>query len=115
MMPLFQRTVLCVLLASSIAGLGQRRSAQPAASAPLQPIRITVDATHAPEKILHAQLQIPVTPNQGRVTVVYPKWIPGEHAATGPIGDLTGVHFYANGQRLTWSRALVEMFAFHVE
>src|SRR5205807_10524300 len=49
-----------------------------------------------------------------RVTVVYPNWIPGEHGPTGPIGDLTGLQFFANGQRLTWSRDLVEMFAFHV-
>lgn len=114
MMSLFQRTVLCALFVSSIAAFGQPKSAPPAPPAPVQPIRITVDATHAPEKILHAQLQIPVTPSQGRVTVVYPKWIPGEHAPTGPIGDLTGLQFFANGQRLTWSHDLVEMFAFHV-
>jgi predicted metalloprotease with PDZ domain len=113
MMSSFQRTVVCALLLSSIAAHSQRKSAQPA-PAPVQPIRITVDATHAPEKILHAQLQIPVTPSQGRVTVTYPKWIPGEHGPTGPIGDLTGLQFFANGQRLTWSRDLVEMFAFHV-
>ncbi|HEV3316735.1 MAG TPA: M61 family peptidase, partial [Candidatus Angelobacter sp.] len=114
MMSLFQRTAVCALLVSSIAGFGQRKSAQPVAAAPAQPIRITVDATHAPEKILHAQLQIPVTATQGRVTVVYPKWIPGEHGPTGPIVDLTGLQFYANGQRLAWRRDLVEMFAFHV-
>jgi len=71
-----------------------------------------VDATHAPEKILHSQLQIPVSP--GELKLVYPKWIPGEHGPTGPIVDLTGVQFFANGQRLTWHRDLVEMYMFHV-
>src|SRR5579859_471715 len=114
MLSLFQRNLVCALLVSSIASFGQRKSAPPAAPAPAQPIRITVDATHAPEKILHAQLQIPVAAGQRKVTLVYPKWIPGEHGPTGPIADLTGVQFYANGERLTWSRDLVEMFAFHV-
>jgi predicted metalloprotease with PDZ domain len=114
MMSLFQRTAVCVMFVSSMAGFGQSKSAQPAAPAPVQPIRITVDATHAAEKILHAQLQIPIAPAQGQVMLVYPKWIPGEHAPTGPINDVTGVQFYADGKRLTWRRDLSEMFAFHV-
>ena len=77
-----------------------------------QTTRITVDATHAPEKILHAHLEIPVTP--GEIKLVYPKWIPGEHGPTGPIVDLTGVEFFANGQRLTWRRDLDDMYMFHV-
>ena len=74
--------------------------------------RLVVDATHAPEKILHAQLQIPVTP--GDISLVYPEWIPGEHGPTGPIVDLTGVEFFANGQRLTWRRDLKDMYTFHL-
>ncbi|HEV2987697.1 MAG TPA: M61 family peptidase [Candidatus Angelobacter sp.] len=111
MLTLFQRTAVCVLLV--VAGFGQRKS-EPVAAPASRPIQIVVDATHAPEKILHAQLQIPVVSAQGRVTLVYPKWIPGEHAPTGPINDVTGIEFYGNGQRLTWRRDLDEMFALHV-
>jgi predicted metalloprotease with PDZ domain len=75
-----------------------------------QPIKLQVDATHAPEKILHATEQIPVTP--GPLTLAFPKWIPGEHAPTGPIVDLTGLQFYTTkGQRLTWHRDLTDMYA----
>src|SRR5689334_23014428 len=42
------------------------------------PITLQVDATHAPMKILHAHLTIPVS-GGGETTLVYPKWIPGEH------------------------------------
>ncbi|HEY6305469.1 MAG TPA: M61 family peptidase [Candidatus Angelobacter sp.] len=78
-----------------------------------QPIKLLVDATHAPDKILHATLQIPVAP--GPLTLVFPKWIPGEHGPTGPIVDLTGMQFYgAKGQRLTWRRDLTEMYAFQL-
>src|SRR5437764_10827612 len=42
------------------------------------PITLAVDATRAAMKILHAHLTIPVS-GGGEVTLVYPKWIPGEH------------------------------------
>ena len=97
---------ICVSIASS-AQNKQKPSVAPRAST-----KVLVDATHAPEKILHSQLQIPVSP--GELKLVYPKWIPGEHGPTGPIVDLTGVQFFANGQRLAWRRDLVEMYMFHL-
>lgn len=109
-----KRAVLCSVLVSSLAAFSQKKPA-PAASTPApssQPIRLMVDATHATEKILHAQMQIPVVP--GKLTLVYPKWIPGEHGPTGPIADLTGLQFFANGQRLTWRRNLDDMFTFEL-
>jgi len=76
------------------------------------PIHVTVDATDAPRKILHAVLAIPVQP--GPLTLVYPEWIPGEHGPTGPITDLAGIVIRANGQELAWRRDDVNMFAFHI-
>ncbi len=67
----------------------------------------------APRKIFHARLSIPVTP--GALTLYYPKWIPGEHGPTGPIQDLAGLTFTANGQTLKWRRDLVDGWAFHLE
>jgi hypothetical protein len=52
-------------------------------AAPAAPhISIALDATDAPRKILHAQLTIPAVP--GPSALYYPKWIPGEHAPSGP-------------------------------
>jgi predicted metalloprotease with PDZ domain len=73
---------------------------------------LRVDATDAPRNILHAVVTIPVA--AGEVTLVYPKWMPGNHRPTGPIQNLTGVHFRANGQELDWQRDLVDMWAFHM-
>jgi predicted metalloprotease with PDZ domain len=113
MMNFCRWTLLFTLILSAPWTLAQKRQPQPAAStAPAQPIQVSVDATHAPEKILHAQLQIPVT--AGEVRLVFPKWIPGEHGPTGPIADLTGLKFFANGQRLAWRRNLAEMYEFHI-
>jgi predicted metalloprotease with PDZ domain len=76
-------------------------------------IDIVLDATDAPRKILHAQLTIPATP--GTLTLYYPKWIPGEHAPSGPAIDLAGLKFTANGQFLKWRRDLADNWTIHVE
>ena len=93
----------------SVAQASATPSAQPASATP---ITITVDATDAPRKMLHADLVIPVQP--GDLTLVYAKWIPGEHEASGPIDDLAGIVIKANGQTLPWVRDSVDMFKFHV-
>jgi predicted metalloprotease with PDZ domain len=76
-------------------------------------IQIALDATHAPRKIFHATLHIPAAP--GKLTLYYPKWIPGEHGPTGPIQELAGLKFNANGKELSWRRDLLDGWTFHVE
>ena len=83
-----------------------------AVSALAAPITLHVDATQAPRKIFYAEMTIPATP--GPFTLVYPKWIPGEHAPTGPITDLAGLKISAGGRTIEWKRDAVEMYAFHV-
>jgi predicted metalloprotease with PDZ domain len=84
------------------------------ASKPTPPsITLSVDASETPRKIFHAILTIPAAP--GTLTLYYPKWIPGEHGPTGPIQDLAGLHFTANGQELKWRRDLLDGWTFHVE
>lgn len=77
-----------------------------------EPMRLTVDLTDAPRKIIHARFTLPVKP--GPMTLLYPKWIPGEHEPDGPISDMAGLVFTANGQQIPWVRDDVNMFAFHV-
>ena len=60
------------------------------------PIQITADLTDGPRKLYHAEVDIPVTP--GPVSLTTPKWIPGNHRPTGPVDDITGVVFTANGK-----------------
>ncbi|MBZ5659366.1 MAG: hypothetical protein LAO08_03085 [Acidobacteriia bacterium] len=77
------------------------------------PIRIEVDTTRAPQKILHAHLQMPVKP--GPLDLYYPEWIPGEHMSDGPIANLAGLKITGGGKALAWRRDLVDMFAFHLD
>jgi len=76
------------------------------------PIQITADLTEGPRKLYHAEVDIPVTP--GPITLTTPKWIPGNHRPTGPVDDITGVVFTANGTVLAWRRDNVNLYQFHV-
>jgi predicted metalloprotease with PDZ domain len=76
-------------------------------------IRLAVDARQAPQKILHAHLQIPV--QAGPLTLYYPEWIPGEHMPDGPIIEVAGMKFSAGGKTIPWRRDLVEMFSIHLD
>src|ERR1700761_4024111 len=72
------------------------------------PIALSVDLTDAPRKILHSQETIPVQP--GPMTVVYPEWIPGEHAPTGPVVDQAGfIITTPTGERVKWERDKADM------
>lgn len=77
------------------------------------PITILVDATRAPMHIFHARLSMPAAP--GPMVLLYPKWLPGEHGPTGPIGDVAGLKFSAAGKALAWRRDPADMYAFHVD
>jgi len=84
-----------------------------AASTSAPQVTLSVDATEAPRKIFHATMKIPAKP--GTLTLYYPKWIPGEHGPTGPIQDLAGLKFSANGKALSWRRDLLDGWTFHVD
>ena len=83
-----------------------------AALAQKTPIQITADLSDAPRKLYHAEIDLPV--KAGAVTLTTPKWIPGNHRPTGPVDDITGVVFTANGQVLPWRRDDVDLYQFHV-
>jgi len=95
-----------IFVTAAVAGLSVVVHAQTA------PITLHVDLTDAPRKILHATETVPVQP--GPVTLVYPKWIPGEHMPSGPIDNQAGFTISANGQPVKWERDKVDMFAYHV-
>jgi predicted metalloprotease with PDZ domain len=76
-----------------------------------RPIELSVDATEAPRKLLHAHLTIPATP--GPLILYYPKWIQGEHQPNGPINDLSGLTIRAGGRPIPWKRDDVDLYAFH--
>jgi predicted metalloprotease with PDZ domain len=77
------------------------------------PIMITADLSEAPRHLYHAEIDLPVKP--GPVTFITPQWIPGNHAPTGPVSQIVGVEFTANGEKLAWRRDDVNLYEFHLE
>jgi len=49
------------------------------------------------------------------MSLVFPKWIPGNHRPSGPIGGLTGIRMEAAGRTLSWQRDAIEMYEFHLK
>jgi predicted metalloprotease with PDZ domain len=110
-MPKLNRKLSCVhLFALSLALFvcGPARGQAP----PPGPIRISVDASHARQKILHARLEIPASP--GPLTLYYSKWLPADHSPDGPIANVAGLKFFAGGKPIPWRQDLDDMYTFHV-
>src|SRR5579859_5010502 len=76
------------------------------------PIQIVADLSEAPRKLYHAEIDLPVS--EGEMLLTTPKWIPGNHRPTGPVDDITGVVFTANGKALPWRRDDEDLYRFHV-
>ncbi len=76
------------------------------------PVTLVLDASQAARGISYVHETVPVVP--GEFTLVYPKWIPGEHGPTGPLYDLASIRVSANGKALDWRRDTVDLYAFHV-
>lgn len=82
-----------------------------AAASAAAPIQLVVDASQAPsQNIVRTHEVIPVSP--GRMTLFYPQWIPGEHAAVGPIENVAALVIKAGGVPLAWHRDPANLYAF---
>ena len=77
------------------------------------PIRLKVNATHAPDRHYEVHLVMPAT--AGPLTLYYPKWIQGAHAPVGPINNFTGLKIFANGKTIPWKRDGLDVFTFHLD
>jgi hypothetical protein len=75
-------------------------------------IVLKVDATNLSQQIFRMRMTVPVKP--GPMTFLYPQWLPANHGPSGPLTQLAGLKFTANGKPVEWTRDPVEVFAFHV-
>ncbi|HEX7340285.1 MAG TPA: peptidase M61, partial [Rhodanobacteraceae bacterium] len=77
-------------------------------------ITINVNATDTQQGIFRVDETIPV--KAGPLTLLYPKWIPGNHAFNPDALDkLAGLVITANGKRVPWLRDKYDVYAFHVD
>ena len=72
-----------------------------------------VDASDVERKIIRVRQTIPV--EAGPLVLLYPKFLPGNHADTGPIHLIAGVTVTGSGERIEWLRDTIDPYAFHVD
>ena len=94
--PSVSGTLACVLLAASGCAWGTD-------------LTVRVDAREVAARRLHTDLELAV--RAGPLTLVFPKWIPGEHSPSGPLESIIGMTIRAGGTPLTWRRDPLDMYA----
>ena len=77
------------------------------------PLILEVDATDTERRIVQVRETLPVA-GPGPITLLYPQWLPGNHAPRGPLEKLAGLTVRAGGKIVPWMRDPVDVFAFHV-
>jgi|SRR5579872_811902 len=75
-------------------------------------ITLKVDLTDVERRVLNVHETIPVKP--GALTLLYPEWLPGNHAPRGPIESLAGLTIMSGSHAVEWVRDPVNVYAFHV-
>lgn len=126
---MIRRLALLALLASSAAVVAQvpRGNSAPAAALPFVDdipaaqdvaypgvIQLDVDASDTERGIFRVKQVIPVA-KSGRMALLYPKWLPGNHAPRGEIEKLASLVIRANGRVIPWTRDQVDVYAFHID
>ncbi len=76
-------------------------------------VRLQVDATDLNRRIYRVRETIPVE-GAGPLTLFFPQWLPGNHGPVGPVTELAGLIFTADGQRVEWVRDALSPWAYHV-
>lgn len=84
----------------------------PPPSSSASPHRIEVDARHAPQRIVRVRQTCPAQP--GPLDLLYPQWIPGEHAPNGPAADLVSFRPSSRSQLLDWKRDPLDPFRIRI-
>lgn len=76
-------------------------------------ILLDVDATDTARRILRVKQTIPVGTG-GPLTLLFPEWIPGNHAPRGQLEKLAGIEFTVDGKPIAWDRDPLNVYAFHL-
>lgn len=77
-------------------------------------IGLDVDITDLDRKVIQVRQTIPV-PTAGAMSLYYPKFLPGNHADTGPIQLIAGLTVTGGGKRIEWLRDTIDPYVFHLD
>ncbi len=77
-------------------------------------VTIDVDARDTARAIFRVRQTVPVA-GPGPLTLLYPEWLPGNHAPRGPISSIAGLKVTGNGRPIAWMRDPADVYAFHID
>lgn len=77
-------------------------------------ISLKVDASDVARGIFKVRQSVPV-PENGKLTLLYPEWLPGKHAPRGAIAEIANFQVSAGGRRLDWTRQPTDVYAFDID
>ena len=120
-----QRTVIAIVICGAVMPLVAAAQSPGPRSGPLAlpfempkdrpypgEIKLSVDASDVERRIVHVRESVSAI---GPETVLlYPKWLPGHHEASGTIERIAGIKITANGAPVAWTRDPLDVFAFRV-
>ena len=98
--------VVALIAITAVTGAAAQDASRPV-------MTLTVDETHAPQRIAFVHEEIRVRP--GTLALAYPRWIPGEHGPTGPIQQLAAIRVHAGNATLPWTRDPDDIYTIHIE
>ncbi len=77
-------------------------------------MKLVVDARDNKQGVFSITQTIPVA-KSGKLTLLYPEWLPGNHAPRGEIEKVTNLKVFAGEQQLPWVRDNIDVYAFHID
>jgi len=76
-------------------------------------IKLSVDITDLDHRLVKVHEVIPA--KAGPLTLLAPKWLPGDHEPDGEVVKMAGFTFSAGNKPLDWTRDVVDVNAFHID
>ncbi|MGL3823402.1 M61 family metallopeptidase [Sphingopyxis sp. R3-92] len=77
-------------------------------------MQLKVDARDFTRGIFRVRQTIPVAKN-GKLTLLYPEWLPGKHAPRGAIAEVAAFQASAGGKPISWTRQPTDVYAFDID
>ncbi|KUO54439.1 MAG: peptidase M61 [Sphingomonadales bacterium BRH_c42] len=75
-------------------------------------ITLDIDASDTARGVYRVTQVIPVAPGTGELTLLYPEWLPGNHAPRGPVNLVSDIRFFADGKPVEWQRNPIDVYQF---
>lgn len=79
------------------------------------PMTLTIDASDTRRALYRVSQTIPVPRGMTTLSLLYPEWLPGNHAARGPISLVSNIRFTADGKPLVWTRNPLDVYQFDIQ